>query len=217
MRLRVGLITFLLLSLGACSNGLFGQKEALEAEQQARRQAEVEMERKADQQRARMDLLEGEIGQLRRELGLLRSDITDMAMRLAPDLEAPAPEESFKTTQPVEIVPVEQKPERQEQPLSTEAGPVSSGPVQYGLHLSSYRNPDKAADGWTELRAKYPDLLAGRAARISILDMGSFGGVYYRLKAGPIADKNAADDLCRQFQAAGEYCVVAEFTGDPLN
>ena len=89
--------------------------------------------------------------------------------------------------------------------------------IQYSLHLASYRNLDKVSDGWAELQTKYPEILADKTARISILDIQSFGGVYYRLKAGPIEDKAEADRLCSRFQAAGEYCVVAEFSGAPLD
>lgn len=86
---------------------------------------------------------------------------------------------------------------------AVEQGGETSGAVS--VHLASFRSRDRAEAGWTELRAKYTGLkdLTPRIAEIDLPGQGSF----FRLLAGPLPDRAAAEALCKALQA--QYCKPA--------
>ncbi|MGV6800395.1 MAG: SPOR domain-containing protein [bacterium] len=86
---------------------------------------------------------------------------------------------------------------------------------EYAIHLASYRREENVYRGWAELRQLYPDLLSGLAARISIVDLPEQGR-FLRLKAGPFASKEEANQICRVIKDNGDYCLVMKFNGVDL-
>ena len=60
---------------------------------------------------------------------------------------------------------------------------------------------------WRKLQDLFPSLLDGKSLIVrttEVVDQGTF----YRVMAGPIADFGEAEDLCAQFEASDQYCVV---------
>ena len=47
------------------------------------------------------------------------------------------------------------------------------------------------------------------------VDLGTTRGVFYRLKAGPLASNSAAKQMCVQLKAARQYCepTTVDFGG----
>ena len=103
---------------------------------------------------------------------------------------------------------------------ATDAGGSTDEPVQQasavppaggiGVHLASYRSRANAQAGWATLSGRHGDLLGGLAAQLETLDLGEFGGQYYRLKAGPLADDQTARSLCAALRARQVYCEVSQ-------
>jgi hypothetical protein len=85
----------------------------------------------------------------------------------------------------------------------------------FGLHLASYRQPAQVAQGWEQLRQLHGSQLASLSPRVIAVDFGDGRGTFYRLKAGPVRDAQAAAEVCRSFTSKGEFCDVTDFSGTP--
>jgi TolA-binding protein len=100
-------------------------------------------------------------------------------------------------------------------PPAAAAAPAPTNELKFAVHLASYKHEAEAAKGWSQLQARYP-ALKPMEARLSRVDLGP-KGIYFRLKAGPLADQKAAQTLCRQLKGAGVgYCNPEGFDGKPL-
>jgi cell division septation protein DedD len=88
-------------------------------------------------------------------------------------------------------------------PVAAAASASSSGPV--AVHLASFRSEERARTGWTELQGQHP-ALKGMEPRITRIDLPG-QGTFYRLLAGPVTDKAAAEALCRTLKT--QYCKPA--------
>ncbi len=96
---------------------------------------------------------------------------------------------------------------------SAAAAPAAQAPRggAPAVHLASYRSEKRAQDGWGILRRQHPGLLGGLQAATPRVDLGPGKGIYYRLKAGPLADRSAALDLCAKLKAQRVYCEPTAF------
>ncbi len=100
-------------------------------------------------------------------------------------------------------------------PTPPAAAAAPAPELKFAVHLASYKQEAEATKGWKQLQAKYA-ALKPLEARLSRVDLGP-KGVYFRLKAGPLADQKAAEALCRQLKGAGVgYCNPEGFEGKPL-
>ncbi len=121
---------------------------------------------------------------------------------LALALAGPAPVDDTATAAP--------------EPLAAAPEDMLTAPsLWHGIHLASYRTMAHTVSGWDELRTRFPDLLAGREARVesvTIPDRGEF----LRLEAGPYDTLVAARAACAVIEQAGEYCLPVAFSGRPL-
>ncbi len=75
----------------------------------------------------------------------------------------------------------------------------------YGVHLESYRDAGNAAEGWTQLQARYPQL-AGLEPVVVPIDLGDRGRFQRLLGAGGSQEQMQA--VCTALDAAGQYCDV---------
>jgi hypothetical protein len=89
------------------------------------------------------------------------------------------------------------------------APPPATGSV--GLHLASYRTPEQAELGWTDLVARNGDVLGDLFPRIAEVDRGADTGVYFEVRAGPLPDMAAALAACDALIARGLYCATTAF------
>jgi hypothetical protein len=87
--------------------------------------------------------------------------------------------------------------------------------VFHAVHLASYRGPETAAAGWRTLHAMFPDVLDGLSARLESVEIEG-RGEFLRLKAGPFDTRNEARAACNAIEAAGAYCALSDFTGEPF-
>lgn len=108
-------------------------------------------------------------------------------------------------------------PQRPSTPGARGAAPDLTGAqsLMSAVHLASYREYANLLAGWSSLQADAPETLGALEARVSEVDLGD-RGVFLRLKAGPLDSPAAARTLCADLDAAGHWCVPADYTGAPL-
>ena len=72
---------------------------------------------------------------------------------------------------------------------------------------------EAAQSAWTGLQRTAPDLFMGANLDIQRADLGA-KGVFFRLRVGSFADREAATGFCSDVKAAGKDCmVVAKASG----
>ncbi len=95
-------------------------------------------------------------------------------------------------------------------PFANPSGPdekaIARGSVQSAVHLASYRSKEKAEAGWRSIKRKHRKLLNKLDLKIVKVNLGPGKGVFYRLKAGPLATKTAAGRLCRKLKRRRQFC-----------
>ena len=77
----------------------------------------------------------------------------------------------------------------------------------FQIQLVSVPTEDAAQSEWKRISGRHKDLFAALAPAITPADLGE-KGIYYRLRAGPLADKAAADQLCATLAADKVGCIV---------
>jgi len=86
---------------------------------------------------------------------------------------------------------------------------VKVAPAAGGIwvQLASLRDEKGAASEWSRLSKKYPAALKGMEPKVDKADLGE-KGIWFRLRAGPYADKAAAEQACKSLLAAGQACKL---------
>ncbi len=95
---------------------------------------------------------------------------------------------------------------RQATPVNTgsTAPATSSG---YVVQLSSQRSEEQAQAAFNGLKQRFPELLGNRTPNIQRADLGD-RGIYYRVRVGPMADREGAVQFCEQLKSSGGSCFV---------
>ncbi len=115
-------------------------------------------------------------------------------INVGPNAAAEAPAETPAETQ-VAAVP---------SPAPT-AAPAAGG--TFHIQLASVLSEEAAQAEWKRVSSKNKGLLGAYAPLITKADLGE-RGVFYRLRAGPLSDKAAADALCAALEEAKVGCIV---------
>ncbi|MFQ5783341.1 MAG: tetratricopeptide repeat protein [Alphaproteobacteria bacterium] len=110
------------------------------------------------------------------------------------------------TTQPAAAPPAEKA-----LPAPTAGDSATGGEKPVGVHVSSFRTPERARRAWDELHAAYGDVLAGLGPRIARVDLGREKGVFYQLHLGPVRDQASAQALCSELKRRSLYCAPTVF------
>ena len=118
----------------------------------------------------------------------------------------PAPEKAKGQVAKKQMAKPEASPKPVAKPSSIPKKQASDPKGQKsGVHLASYRSQRAADRGWSILREAHKDLLGDLSREVSRINLGT-KGVFYRLKAGPLVDKAAAHNLCRELKKRRQYC-----------
>ncbi len=108
--------------------------------------------------------------------------------------------------QPAQAAQPEQ-PAAQEAPAQqaavTPVAPTGNTRVQ----LAAGKSEATVQKEWAALQKAHPDLLGPLSLHIERVDKGA-SGIFYRLQAGPLADKTAAKELCASLKQKGQDCLV---------
>lgn len=79
----------------------------------------------------------------------------------------------------------------------------------FRVQVAAVKNKDGAQATWTKLQKKHPQLLGALDMMVVEVDKGS-DGKFYRIQAGPFADRAAAVDTCMALKAADQGCLVVK-------
>ena len=130
------------------------------------------------------------------------------ANRAEPDKAPPAVKD---TAEPAAIPAPSVKPEITEDTAKSDPIP-SAEPIEseenFVIQIAAYRSAENAQEHWQRLKDAHADLLGELEEIVERTDRGSEGGVYYRLRAGPLASEKSAKDLCRELSARDIDCLV---------
>lgn len=97
-------------------------------------------------------------------------------------------------------------------------GPAQKGDLalpEFGVAVAMVRDDGEAQAIWRELDERYPELLARRSARLSLV-ASSKDATAYRLVAGPFASRHEAHIACEYMADRNSACSVVPFSGWPL-
>ena len=79
----------------------------------------------------------------------------------------------------------------------------------YRVQLAAVKTKDGAQETWTKLQKKHAQLLGGKELTVVEIDKGS-DGKFYRVQAGPFADRAAATDACMALKKPEQGCMVVK-------
>ena len=125
------------------------------------------------------------------------------AVAAAP-LKATQPPAALQPAKPVATASI--PPELAVNPAAPKPAAVSGGGAM--LQIGAYESEDLAKGAWTTFQAKHAGSLGGASYNIQRADLGA-KGIWFRLRAGPFADKGAANAACDKLKAEGAGCFAA--------
>jgi len=123
------------------------------------------------------------------------------------------------TTQPTPAPPPAPKPApKAATPAPTQTAQASPSPESpaadlsksYRIQLAASRSEDAVKSEWDRLRRRHVDLLGDLRLQIMRIDLGATKGVFYRLRAGPLADAATAKTLCERLKQRKLGCLVVK-------
>lgn len=180
-------------------------------------------------------LLQERLGRLEREVAALREQVDAMRpgheriLAIESDIRAlldqlsqvPGRAASPRPPPPPAARPTASRPAPPGPATPQPANPQPADPLDpasaagFGVHLASYREAVQVAEGWQELQRRLGADLSGLSPRVVGIDFGDGRGTFYRLKAGPLKSRAAAEELCRKLRAKADFCQAGDFAGTP--
>lgn len=118
-----------------------------------------------------------------------------------------------KPAEPAVTKPPETKAPEPKQEVAAVA-PAAPAPAAvpagaFQVQLVSVPTEEAAQSEWKRISGRHQDLFAALTPAVTKADLGE-KGIYYRLRAGPLADKAAADQLCAALAADKIGCIVVK-------
>jgi len=124
----------------------------------------------------------------------------------ADPVTTPTEQETAVVTAPEEK-PVA-KPES-ESKAGPEVGAVKITVSDFKVQLGAFSQRATAASTWDAARVKYRDEFKDMGPIYDQVRLSS-GGILYRLRIGPVANRAAADRICLALKADGQACMVVK-------
>jgi hypothetical protein len=122
----------------------------------------------------------------------------------APAQPAPAP----AATEPEPAQAAAPEPAATPEAPTQEAAVTPTAPAgNTRVQLAAGKSEASVQKEWAALQKAHPDLLGALTLNIERVDKGA-SGVFYRLQAGPLADKAAAKQLCASLKQKNQDCIV---------
>ncbi len=114
----------------------------------------------------------------------------------------PAP--PVKTISPVKAIPKVKKAAKVARASKAPAAPAQE---TFRVQLGAVKSKTGAEEEVRRLTRIHKSVLAGLTVKVVRADLGK-RGIFYRLRAGPLADRTAAAVLCAKLKARKQGCVV---------
>ncbi|MDH3474377.1 MAG: tetratricopeptide repeat protein [Rhodospirillales bacterium] len=93
-------------------------------------------------------------------------------------------------------------------PATASAASAASGETSYTVQVGSYTSEEGAKRGWGIISEAAKDILKDVPHSIVAADLGGEKGTVYRLRAGEMADKASANQLCADLSDKDVGCFV---------
>lgn len=146
------------------------------------------------------------------------AEATPPAQPAAPAVAAtePAPEPTVpaqETASAPEPAPAPEPTPEPAAPAATQQAAVTPPPAPAAVgntrvQLAAVKSEDTAKAEWAKMQKAHPDLLGGLTLTVESVDKN--GTTFYRIQAGPLADRAAAKQLCASLKGKGQDCIVAK-------
>lgn len=88
--------------------------------------------------------------------------------------------------------------------------PVTDLAKSYRIQLAASRTNGAVESEWDRLRRRHVDLLGDLRLQVTKVDLGATKGIFYRLRAGPLATETAAKTLCERLKQRKLGCLVVK-------
>jgi len=142
------------------------------------------------------------IGNAQPAAGVPLETQSDLEVKVPPPPLPPVVEEKV---QPPTIVAAK-TPDPVPQPSPVKVQPVIPPEAAWGIQLVALRNPKEAERVWSRLQKANNDLLGGLTLRVQTARLKK--GTFYRVQAGPLANRAAASSLCGTLKSRKQDCLV---------
>lgn len=110
--------------------------------------------------------------------------------------------------QPAQAETATAQPEATQQAAATPAAPAPTAAAgSTRIQLAAGKSEASVQKEWAALQKAHPQELGDLSLTIERVDKGA-AGVFYRLQAGPLADKAAARQVCASLKQRGQDCIV---------
>lgn len=144
-------------------------------------------------------------------------EVAPPSLAIVPDPEAAAAAEADSAGSAVVPVPVAPVTRANQVPTvlppvavpASPTAPQTAANGRYVIQIAAFRDQVQAAAGFARLRTAHPDLIVGLTPDVEEADLGE-RGIYYRLRVGAFATKDAASALCTRLKGRGQDCIVKE-------
>ncbi len=94
-------------------------------------------------------------------------------------------------------------------PAAPAAQPRTGTVSGWKIQLAALRSEAEVQTDWARRQAQHRDLLGGLTLQIQKVEVTG-KGTFYRMQAGPLADKAAADALCAKLKAVKMDCLAVK-------
>lgn len=130
----------------------------------------------------------------------------------APVAAAPAPTGATLTPEQVRAAAKPSAPPappavKSEEQIASAPATAPIGAKAFKIQLSAVRSDAAAKTEWDKLKKTHPSVLGRLSLNVEKADLGQ-KGVYYRIQAGPFADRAAADAACQELTKQKASCLV---------
>lgn len=78
------------------------------------------------------------------------------------------------------------------------------------VQIAAFRSEAAVRRSWADFSRRHRDLFSGLELSIARVDLGPGKGVYYRMRAGPLADAAAAAAMCRRLKQRKLGCFIVK-------
>ena len=119
------------------------------------------------------------------------------AATAAPAAPAAAPPAAPAPAAPTEVAVI---------PAAGPAVAAAAAADGWRVQIGSFRDRAAGEGEWVRLQGRHPDLLGALAFRIQRADLSR--GTFYRVQAGVLASRAAADALCGELKTRNQDCLV---------
>lgn len=107
---------------------------------------------------------------------------------------------------PKPLQPLVTSPQKQETPAPSAKTVISN--LAYQIQIAAVRSQEQAENEWLRLKKKHGDLLSGYSLNVVRVDLGADKGIFFRLRAGPIAGEDVAQALCQNLSKRKVGCLI---------